>query len=161
MKFTTQIANRFREVILNGTWVANTNLKAQLADVTWEQATKKIDSLNTIAALTFHLDYYIAGMLRVLEGGSLDIRDKYSFDFPPVKSKEEWDKLLNKILNDAEKFANMVEQMPEERLNEDFADKKYGSYQRNIDGMIEHSYYHLGQIVLIKKMLIVTGENAN
>lgn len=43
--------------------------------------------------------------------------------------------------------------MPEEKLNEDFVDKKYGTYLRNIDGMIEHSYYHLGQIVWIKKVI--------
>lgn len=156
MKSTTQIANRFREVLLNGYWVANTNFKAQLSDVTWEQATKKVGTFNTIAALTFHIDYYIAGILNVLEGGSLDIRDKYSFDLPPIESQNDWEKLLDKIWSDAEKFANMVEQMPEERLNEIFVDEKYGNYQRNIDAMIEHSYYHLGQIVLIKKMLLQT-----
>jgi uncharacterized damage-inducible protein DinB len=153
MKPTTQIANRFREVLLNGDWVAATNLKAQLSDVTWEQATAKIGSLNTIALLTFHIDYYIAGIVNVLEGGSLDIRDKYSFDLPPIRSQADWEKLLNKIWSDAERFADLVEQMPEEKLNEVFVDTKYGSYQRNIDAMIEHSYYHLGQIVLIKKML--------
>jgi hypothetical protein len=43
--------------------------------------------------------------------------------------------------------------MPEEKLNQVFVDEKYGTYQRNIDAMIEHAYYHLGQIVLIKKMI--------
>ena len=157
MKPTTQIANRFREVLLNGTWVANTNFKAQLSGVTWEQATRKVGDFNTIAALTFHIDYYIAGILNVLEGGSLDIRDRYGFDLPPIESQEDWEKLLDKIWGDAEKFANMVELMPEERLNEVFVDEKYGTYQRNMDGMIEHSYYHLGQVVLIKKMLLKEG----
>ncbi|MGJ8593340.1 MAG: hypothetical protein ACSHXF_12375 [Aquaticitalea sp.] len=43
--------------------------------------------------------------------------------------------------------------MPDSQLNAVFVDAKYGTYLRNIDGMIEHSYYHLGQIVLIKKLL--------
>ncbi|MFN2438434.1 MAG: DUF1572 domain-containing protein [Chitinophagaceae bacterium] len=154
MKSPLQLANRFREVILNGTWVANTNFKDQLSNVSWEQATQKIDPLNTIAALTSHIHYYIAGILNVLEGGTLDIKDIFSFDFPPVKSQEDWQKVLNQLWSDSEKFASLVEQMPEEKLNEDFADRKYGSYQRNIDAMIEHSYYHLGQIVLIKKMIL-------
>ena len=153
MESPSQIANRFREVILNGTWVANTNFKDQLSNVSWEQATQKIDSLNTIAILTSHIHYYISGILNVLQGGTLDIRDKFSFDFPPVKSDEDWEKVLDKLWNDSEKFANLVEQMTEEKLKEDFADKKYGSYERNINAMIEHSYYHLGQIVLIKKLL--------
>ena len=152
MEIPSQIASRFREVILNGTWVANTNFKDQLSNLSLEQATRKIDSLNTIAILTSHVHYYISGILNVLEGGTLDIKDKFSFDFPPVKSKEDWETILNNFWSDSEKFASLVEQMPEEKLKEDFTDKRYGSYERNINAMIEHSYYHLGQIVLIKKL---------
>jgi uncharacterized damage-inducible protein DinB len=153
-KATTQLANRFREVILNGTWIANTNLKDQLSDLTVEQATIKVGTLNTIATLTFHLHYYIAGILQVLEGGSLDIRDKYSFDHPPYESQADWENLLTQLWHDAEKFAALVEKMPQNRFKKPFFDDKYGDYLRNIDGMIEHSYYHLGQIVLIKKMIL-------
>ena len=154
MESPSQIAKRFREVVLNGTWVAGTNFKDQLSTVSAEQATQKIGSLNTIALLTSHIHYYISGILNVLEGGTLDIRDKFSFDFPAVKSQEDWEKVLNKFWNDSEKFANLVEQMTKEKLNEDFTDRKYGSYQRNINAMIEHCYYHLGQIVLIKKLIL-------
>jgi uncharacterized damage-inducible protein DinB len=154
MESPSQIANRFREVILNGTWVANTNFKNQLSNVSLEQATQKIGSLNTIAILTSHIHYYISGILNVFEGGTLDIKDKFSFDFPPLKSQEDWEKVLDNFWKDSEKFANLVELMTEEKLNEDFTDRKYGSYQRNINAMIEHSYYHLGQIVLIKKLIL-------
>ena len=153
MNSTLQLAKRFREVMLDGLWVANTNFKAQLSDVTWEQATKKIGSLNTIAMLTFHIDYYIAGLINVFEGGDLKIRDKYSFNLPPIESQQQWEELLNKLCKDSEKFANLLEQMPNSKMNEAFVDEKYGTYLRNIDGMIEHAYYHLGQISLIKKML--------
>jgi len=43
--------------------------------------------------------------------------------------------------------------MSEEQLEAIFVDKKYGSYKRNIEGLIEHSYYHFGQLSLIKKMV--------
>jgi len=43
--------------------------------------------------------------------------------------------------------------MTEDKLESPFADGKYGTYQRNIDVMIEHTYYHLGQVILIKKLL--------
>lgn len=154
MKVTAQIANRFREVILNGKWIANTNFKDQVSDLSWEQATQKVGSFNTIAALVFHIDYYTAGVMRVLEGKPLDIRDKYSFNVPSIASKEEWEKLTNQLWMDAERFAELLELMPDEKLDEAFVDEKYGNYRRNIEGMIEHSYYHLGQIVLIKKMIV-------
>ena len=150
---TQIIANRFREVILNGTWIANTNFKDQLTGTGWELATTKTNSLNSIAALTFHIHYYIAGLIKVFEGGTLDIKDKYSFDMPPVQSQEDWEKLQDQFWLDAEKFARLTEQMPEQQLQEVFVDEKYGTYLRNIEAMIEHSYYHLGQVVLIKKLL--------
>jgi hypothetical protein len=153
MSTTSQLAKRFREVLLDGKWIANTNFKDQLSDVTWEEATTKIGSLNTIAMLTFHIDYYIAGLVNVFEGGDLEIRDQFSFDLPPVESQQQWEQLVNKLWNDAEKFASLLEQMPDSKMNEVFVDEKYGTYLRNIDGMIEHSYYHLGQIILIKKLL--------
>jgi uncharacterized damage-inducible protein DinB len=154
MKRTKQIADRFREVFLNGKWIANTNYKDQLSSLTWKQATQKMGSLNTIAALTFHINYYMAGILNVFEGGSLEIRDKYSFDLPPIESQEDWKELIKTMWNNTEKFANMVELMPDKKLDDVFVDEKYGTYKRNIDGMIEHSYYHLGQITLIKKLLL-------
>ncbi len=154
MSTISQLAIRFREVLLDGKWIANTNFKEQLSDVTWEQATTKIDSLNTIAMLTFHIDYYIAGLVNVFEGGDLEIKDKFSFDLPPIESQEQWEALLNKLWNDSETFAILLEQMPDSKLDEVFVDEKYGTYLRNIDGMIEHAYYHLGQITLIKKMIL-------
>ena len=153
MNTVLRLAKRFREVLLDGLWIANTNFKDQLKDVTWEQATAKVGSLNTIAMLTFHIDYYLAGLIRVFEGGDLDIRDQYSFDLPPIESQEQWEELLNKLWNDSEKFASLLEQMPDSKMDEVFVDGKYGTYLRNIDGMIEHCYYHLGQITLIKKLL--------
>jgi len=152
MENSTQLANRFREVLLNGKWIANTNYKQQLADVTWQQATHKIGSLNTIAALTFHVNYYISGVADFFEKGTLTINDKYSFDLPPIQSKKVWENL--ELIINAERFAELVEVMSDEQLDTIFVDEKYGTYRRNIEGMIEHSYYHLGQISLIKKMIL-------
>lgn len=153
MKSTTEIANRFREVILNGTWIANTNFKDQLENLDWKIAVSPIQDLNTIAALAQHVHYYINGINQVFKGGTLDIKDQFSFDFPSICSQEQWNNFLTKFWNDAETFASFVEQMPDENLDAVFVDAKYGTYKRNIEAMIEHSYYHLGQIVLIKKQL--------
>ena len=44
--------------------------------------------------------------------------------------------------------------MSAEKLEDVFFDEKYGTYLRNIEGMIEHCYYHLGQVSLIRKMIL-------
>ncbi len=153
MNSRIQLANRFREVILNGTWISNTNFKDQLDNLDWRIATAKLQDLNTISVLAQHIHYYINGVKNVFLGGNLEISDKISFDFLPITSQEEWEVFLNKFWNDAEEFAGLIEKMPEEKLQESFVDENYGTYLRNIDGMIEHSYYHLGQIVLLRKIL--------
>ena len=153
MKKTSEIANRFRETILNGTWIANTNYKNQLENLDWKIATTQVKNLNTISLLAQHIHYYIDGINNVFKGGPLDIKDKFSFDFPPINSQQDWQDFLSKFWNATEEFAAFLEQMPDENLDEVFVDAKYGTYQRNIDAMIEHSYYHLGQIVLIKKII--------
>ncbi|MCW5924764.1 MAG: DinB family protein [Saprospiraceae bacterium] len=148
------LAARLREVLLSGTWIANTNFKDQLARVDWVQATTPIGDLNTIALLTFHINYYLQGLIQVFQGGPLDIRDKYSFDLPEIQSENDWNALVETFLDNAERFAKHVEQMDDAQLDSAFVDEKYGNYQRNIEGVIEHSYYHLGQISLIRKMVV-------
>jgi hypothetical protein len=157
MSTTTQIAKHFREVHFGCNWTWS-NLKDNLADVSWEQATTKLDSFNTIVALTYHINYFVVAALKVLEGKELDSKDEFSFDHPPINCKEDWEKLCNKCFSDAEKFATLVEQLPESKLWEDFSDKKYGNYYRNLHGIIEHSHYHLGQIAIIKKLVLVAGD---
>lgn len=157
MKNQLKLANRFREVILNGTWIANTNFKDQLKNLDYKIATAKFQNLNTISILAQHIHYYIKGITSILLGGDLEIRDKFSFDFPPVESQQQWDNFLSHFWKDSEEFAKLIETLPDDKLNTDFVEEKYGTYIRNIDGMIEHSYYHLGQIVLIRKMI----ENQN
>ena len=146
------LAKHLRELHFGVNWTWS-NLKDNLKDVTWKQATKQVYSFNTIVALIYHIHYFVNVTLKVLEGGPLDAHDKFSFDHPPIESPEDWEKLLDKVWSDAEKFADLVEQLPENKLWETFTDEKYGNYYRNIQGIIEHSHYHLGQIVIIKKII--------
>ncbi|WP_025144992.1 hypothetical protein [Pedobacter jeongneungensis] len=156
MKKSDFIANRLREIFLNGYWIANTNYKDQLESINWEQAVYQVGNLKTIAALTYHINYYLAGILTVFNGGLLEIKDQYSFDLPPIHSEADWNKLASELFDNASVFAIAVEKMPEEKFDEMFVNEKYGTYLRNIEAVIEHSYYHLGQIVLIKKLILAT-----
>ncbi len=159
MKLTEQIATHFRVVHFGGNWTSS-NLKDNLADVTWQQATTQVQPFHTIATLVYHMNYFVGAILKVLKGGPLDAKDKYSFDLPPILSQEDWEKLLEKTWADVQNVACLIEQLPECELWENMADEKYGNYYRNIHGIIEHCHYHLGQIVLIKKMLLQADKNA-
>jgi len=153
MNLGPQLAKQLQEVILDGKWIAFTNFKKEISDLSWKQATTKVGSLNTIAALTFHINYYINGVADFFETGNLEIKDKFSFDMPPITSKEEWETLQDNLFSNAERFCKHVEQMSDEKLSSIFVKEEYGNFYRSVIGMVEHSYYHFGQVVIIKKLI--------
>jgi hypothetical protein len=154
-----QIAKHFREIHFGGNWTCS-NLRDNLADVNWLQATTQIYAFNTIATLTYHINYFVSAALMVLHCKPLVANDKFSFDHPPITCQQDWDNLRNKMWTDAEEFATLVEKLPESKLWEVFAEEKYGTYYRNLHGIIEHAHYHLGQIALIKKILLMNDQNS-
>lgn len=150
---TEQIAKQFHEVYFGGNWTVS-NLKDQLSDVTWQQATQKVLDFNTIATLTYHIHYFVHHVSKALQGEPLTAKDKYSFNHPPIDSEQAWQNFLNQVFQDGENFVNLIAQLPDEKLHTIFVDEKYGTYYRNLNGIIEHTHYHLGQIALLKKWIL-------
>ena len=100
------------------------------------------------------VNYYLAGILYVFKGGELEIGDKYSFDLPQIESETDWKCLIDEFLFNSEEFVKEVAKIQDRKLDEIFFNEKYGTYLRNIEGVIEHSYYHPGQVSLIRKLII-------
>lgn len=149
---TSQLAKHLHDVHFGGNWTW-VNMKDTLSDITWKEATAKVFNVNTIASLVYHINYYVVAITGVIEGCPLESKDKFSFDVPPIHSQAEWETFLNKVWSDAEKLVALIRQLPADKIEQDFWDNKYGNYLRNLMGLIEHSHYHLGQIVIIKKYL--------
>ncbi|MFK7785226.1 MAG: DinB family protein [Crocinitomicaceae bacterium] len=152
MTLTQQIAKHLRDVHYGGNWTAS-NLKDALSDLNWQEATSKVDDFNTIAVLTFHVSYYLDAIIDVVEGRPLTTKDELSFLCPDITSEGEWSALVQSVWDRLEKAASLVEELDDEILSTDFSDKKYGSYFRNVHGLIEHTHYHLGQIVILKRLV--------
>lgn len=152
MSITAQIAKQLREVHFGDNWTG-VNLKNTIDGITWQQAVTKVHDFNTIAVLMYHINYYVAAVLKVLQGEPLKASDKFAFDAPTISSEADWQNLVNKVMTEAETFAAAIEKLDDNKLPENLADPKYGNYYRNLTGIVEHTHYHLGQIVLIKKIL--------
>ncbi|UAY56162.1 DinB family protein [Arachidicoccus terrestris] len=129
------------------------DFKHVLSDVTLEEANTKIDPLNTIAGIIYHLDYYVSIVLKRLQGEMLPSNAKNGFDIETLPSVDSWQQLLESFYNHAEKFAATIRLMNDDQLLNDFQDRQYGNNIYNIQGIVEHAYYHMGQIVLLKKMI--------
>ena len=146
------LAQHFRAAYFGGNWTER-DLRGLLTNVSWQQAVTPAQDLNTIAVLVFHIHYYTKAQLRVLEGGALAASDKLAFTPPPITSTADWQTLLQNTWAEAERFIERLEALDPAQLHAPFCDPKYGTYYANLQGNLEHLYYHLGQIALLKKLL--------
>lgn len=144
------ISRQIRSAFFGSNW-CGVSLKQELDGLSVEQAVHLQPHSHSIAELVFHIGYYFQGVGEVLRGGPLEIRDKFSFDMPVISTESEWRALLDRTWQTAEDFIHCVESLSEEQLSVTFVDEKYGDYYRNLTGIVDHLYYHLGQIVLLKK----------
>lgn len=148
---TKEIARHIREIHFgnNWTWVS---LQESLKDFDWRKADSSIESINSVNVLVYHMNFYLNVVHERLTKGIVKFSHDDSFQAPAIKSEKDWMELLDKTWRDAEAFAATVEKFPEEKLFEDLS-PKHGSFYKNMHGVVEHNHYHLGQIVLLKKLL--------
>jgi len=152
MKLNEQMARHLRELFLGGNWPGS-SMKEQLEGLSWKQAVTPVGDLNNIAVLIFHIKYYIVKATKFLEGHPEPSVDSESFEVPPINSEKDWQDLIEKTWLEVENFALLLDDLPEEKLWDYYKKKEYGTSYRIFQGIIEHGYYHLGQIALIKKIL--------
>lgn len=147
------LSERLEQVLLDGTWIAGTNWQDQLNKTDYLTAIKSVNELNSIATLCFHINYYISGLCHVLEGNPLNMSDKYSFDAPIINQESEWIARHALFIKNSDTFINHIKKCNNQFLTGSFVNPEYGSWQKNIEGFIEHAWYHLGQVVLIRRIL--------
>jgi len=155
MSLTKQIATHLREVHFGGNWTWS-NFKEHLTELNWKQATEQVANCNSIATLVYHMNFYLNIVSMRVQGQVLDFKHEDSVAAPQIHSDQDWQHLLEKTWSDAEAFAKLIEQLPEQKLWENIS-SRYGNYYKNIHGVIEHNHYHLGQIVILKKILMEKG----
>jgi hypothetical protein len=149
---SAEIARQARECFFgkNWTWV---NFQETLSGLNRDAAIRQVHGFNSIATLVYHIGYYFDAQVRVLEGRPLDASDKASFHHPPIDSEADWQQLVDRLFDTARRWIALVESFDDQKLSETFLEEKYGNWYRNFCGAIEHAHYHLGQIVLIKKLM--------
>lgn len=146
------IAHNLRTTFTGGNWTA-VDFNNVLSDISWREAILEVPTCNSIAKLVTHLGYYFGPISSVLAGGPLIAKDADSFIVQTIRCEEDWGAVVERLMSAAEQLANGIERLDDSRLYEQFAGDDYGTVFRNLTGVIEHSHYHLGQIVLLKKLI--------
>jgi len=152
-QLSTTLAAHLRGVFFGGNWTT-VNVQNVLSDVTVEQANLYPLGPNSILRLTHHIVYYVRAQISVFENKGLHAKDEESYSHPPLNTETDWKSFREKMYSDVELLAALIEALDDTTIWGNFVHEQYGSVYRNIAGMIEHTHYHLGQIVILKKYLV-------
>jgi len=149
----TQISKSFHDFYYGGNWTGVCYHEV-MKDVSREIATHRVEGFHTIAELAYHIHYYVLAATDVLSGLPLTAKDSLSFNCPVIASASDWHTLMAGLESAYKKLMSLIEALPEEKLKDAFADEKYGTYYRNLSGIVEHAHYHLGQMVFLKRLML-------
>ena len=152
MKITNLIAMHIIEVYEGNNWT-DVNIADTIKDINWQQAQQQTPgSSNTIASLLHHLHYWNGILMQRINGINPSIPGANGYDVGELKNENDWNTLKEKTHQSFIQIADAVKNFPEEKLSETYAAGK-SSYYKNLQGIVEHAHYHLGQIVILKKLL--------
>lgn len=150
MNIAPLVAQHVAEVV-HGNWT-EIYLDDAIADVSYPEAiTVPAGLVNSIAMLVNHLEFYNFVITERLMGTEPVIDDANGFAIS-IQNEDDWQLLKQRTLDSFKKLADMVSQLPEETLHS-FTPTGKTSFYKTLHGLSEHAHYHLGQIVLLKKLV--------
>jgi hypothetical protein len=152
MSISKEVARHLRELFIGDNWTWSC-MKDALSTTTWKTAVRRpIRNGNNIAMLVYHMNFYLNVVYLRFTEDKHGFEYDESFNVPEIRSEADWQALVAKTWADMEALAVVIENLPDEKLLDPIS-PVHGSNYKNFHGMIEHCYYHLGQIVLLKKMI--------
>ena len=152
MKITETLAKNLLNAFEGNNWT-DVSIKDTLAGLSWQQVTTQTPaSPNTIASLVNHLWYWNTIIMERMKGNYPNVPETNGFDVSELHDDADWQILIKKTHQSFINLANAIRQFPEEKLMET---PKTGAstINANLFGIVEHAYYHLGQIVIVKHLV--------
>jgi uncharacterized damage-inducible protein DinB len=152
MSESKRISNLYQSIYNGNPWL-EVNLTNTLENVTAEQAYRKINpNLNTIWEIVNHLIQWRRNILRRVEGEVVTAPDHNYFVPVLDPSEAAWEQSLQNLAKSQESWNVFFEDFNDTDLEKIYVNNEH-SYYEHIHGIIQHDVYHLGQIVILKKLL--------
>jgi len=149
---TARIAEQLRLAMSGDTW-AGVCVSGVLADITAAQAaTRPLTNAHTIWELVLHIETYLAAALEPLAGKPMPHIYKTPADWrsPEDTSSAAWKDLLERLQRSGSALAEAIERFDPARLGDTVPNREYDFYYL-LHGVVQHTFYHLGQIMMVKK----------
>ncbi|RUT69163.1 DinB family protein [Flavobacterium cupreum] len=152
MSENKRISNLYQSIYNGEPWLEVT-LDDTLKNVSAEQAYRKINpNLNTIWEIVNHLIQWRRNILRRVQGETVTTPD-HNYFVPVLDSSEAaWEQSLQSLAKSQELWSAFFEDFKDSDLEKIYPGNNQ-TYYEHIHGIIQHDVYHLGQIVILKKLL--------
>jgi len=152
MKETKRIAKLFEDLYNGRPWV-DVTIMDTLKNISAEQSAKKIiPERNSIWQIINHMIAWRENVLLRVQGNEMITPNNNYFTQLEIISETEWQKALERLVNSQEQWIHFLENFDESQFDKIYASNKM-TYYEHIHGILQHDAYHLGQIVLLSKLV--------
>jgi uncharacterized damage-inducible protein DinB len=147
-----RLISLFDKLYQGSPWI-DVNIKETLKDITAVQASKRVlKDCNTIWEITNHLVQWRLNVLQRVQGKIMTTPAHNYIQRITENSDEAWAATLDQFSDTQEEWNRFLLALKEEDLEKVYPVNEM-TYYEHIQGIIQHDAYHLGQIVLLKKLL--------
>ncbi|HEY5465194.1 MAG TPA: DinB family protein [Hanamia sp.] len=153
MKETKRITKLFEDLYNSNPWIDVTIL-GTLKNISSQQAAKKIaPGRNSIWEIVNHIISWRENALLRVQGNVINTPNNNYFVEIADTSETAWQKALERLENSQQQWIAFLKTFDEAEFEKMYPTNKM-SYYEHIQGILQHDAYHLGQIVLLTKLLV-------
>ncbi|WP_264563633.1 DinB family protein [Flavobacterium sp. N3904] len=147
-----RISNLYQSIYNGNPWL-DVTLADTLKDVNAQQAYKKVHpNLNTIWEIVNHIILWRRNILGRVQGEEITTPD-HNYFVPVLDSSEAaWQQSLQNLAKTQEQWNTFLAYFDDADFERIYIDNNH-TYYEHIHGLIHHDVYHLGQIVILKKLV--------
>ncbi len=146
-----RIISLFEKLYSKEPWI-DINLLDTLSNITIKQATNRIGNCNTIWEIVVHIIEWRVNVIKRLKGEIIITPDNNYFTENEDKSTKNWNNTLQLLDNSQKEWISFLEWYDTKNLNKKYTTNQMTHYE-HVQGILQHDSYHLGQIVLLLKLI--------
>lgn len=152
MQEAKRIKKLFEDLYNGSPWI-DVTIMDTLGNISAEQASKKIaPGRNSIWQIVNHITSWRENVLLRVQGNKIVTPNNNYFAEIENISEAEWHKALERLANSQNQWIRFLENFDESQFENIYPSNQM-SYYEQIHGILQHDAYHLGQIVLLSKLV--------
>jgi uncharacterized damage-inducible protein DinB len=152
MKEAKRIKKLFEDLYDGSPWI-DVTIMDTLKSISAQRAAKKIaPGRNSVWQIVNHIIAWRENVLLRVQGNKIVTPNNNYFIEIDNVSEAEWQKTLERLANSQDQWIRFLENFDESKFETIYPSNKM-SYYEHIHGILQHDAYHLGQIVLLSKLV--------